>query len=680
MIDFKDVPIDIVYLWVDGNDKEWLQLKQQWAKKLNIQDNSNNICRFNEHEELLYSIRSCLKYAAWINKIYIITNGQIPRWLIVEDNDKIEIITHNTIMPNEALPTFNSEAIECAIDRIKSLSEYFILANDDIFFYKETPKSYFFTDEGKPIIRMVKHHWSHKLKQTNLYCYNVNYAAKLLKDERFYFLESTHSFVPCRKSLYIACKNKFIKEFNDTLYRKFRAKNSVQKTLISFYSVKEDKAELEICSDVERRSKDLFINLKDINEARNVIALAKPYTFCLNDFEDTPEESREKIPFLLETIFPIETMYERKIENESLQITPAFKDQSVNIVLTPDDNYAKYVAATISSIVKQSSNEEKYDLVIFDSNISQDNKRKLKSLIPSNFSLRFIKIDDVIKKFFPTIVLKSSSYWSVSSYYRLLIPIIMRNFSKVLYLDSDICLNGSIENFYYSYYESEIVAIRDTVSPRLCVDSSRKRQMIDDLKLLDTTKYFNSGVILFNIDNINLEDYLSRIYSAFKIDNLRFPDQDLLNVVFQGKTCLVSCIYNLQIGVLSWDKKYIENIEGAYRKDFLNALENPIIVHYTGPRKPWHDPSMLWAELFWNNSRKTIFYEDCIFSGIREICLTYSDYMNYSIRNKLRVKYNFYLVVSKLTFGCLRKRILLKIDKYESKLAELDKLFMNNIL
>jgi hypothetical protein len=36
--------------------------------------------RFRDNQELKYSLRSIEKYAGWVRKIFIVTNGQLPNW------------------------------------------------------------------------------------------------------------------------------------------------------------------------------------------------------------------------------------------------------------------------------------------------------------------------------------------------------------------------------------------------------------------------------------------------------------------------------------------------------------------------------------------------------------------------------------------------------------------------
>ncbi|XP_068729613.1 N-acetylglucosamine-1-phosphotransferase subunits alpha/beta-like [Montipora capricornis] len=90
--------------------------------------------RFADNEELKYSLRSVEKHAPWVRNIYIVTNGQIPSWLNLE-NPRLKIITHQELFVNKShLPTFSSPAIESHLHRIPGLSQKFIYLNDDVMF------------------------------------------------------------------------------------------------------------------------------------------------------------------------------------------------------------------------------------------------------------------------------------------------------------------------------------------------------------------------------------------------------------------------------------------------------------------------------------------------------------------------------------------------------------------
>ena len=106
--------IDMVILWVDGNDRKWQIEKEKYGDKKN---NSRDF-RYRDWESLIFLFRGIEKYASWVNKIYFVTWGHIPHWLNTE-NDKIIIVKHEDFIPREYLPTFNSNVIELNI-HIKS--------------------------------------------------------------------------------------------------------------------------------------------------------------------------------------------------------------------------------------------------------------------------------------------------------------------------------------------------------------------------------------------------------------------------------------------------------------------------------------------------------------------------------------------------------------------------------
>ena len=137
--------IDFVIIWVDGNDPKWLKEKNKYLPNKN---NDNRNIRFRDWDNLHFWFRGIEKFAPWVNKIHFVTYGHLPNWLNI-NNPKLNIVKHSDYIPNEYLPTFNSNAIEINLHRIKDLSEKFVYFNDDMFlidslkpkdfFYKELP-------------------------------------------------------------------------------------------------------------------------------------------------------------------------------------------------------------------------------------------------------------------------------------------------------------------------------------------------------------------------------------------------------------------------------------------------------------------------------------------------------------------------------------------------------------
>jgi len=138
-----DTKIDFVILWVDGNDAKWQKEKNKYMNK--SRKDINGIVRYREWDNLKYWFRGVEKFAPWVNRIYFITYGHIPKWLNTE-HPKLKIINHKDYIPKEYLPTFSSHPIELNLWRINELSEHFVLFNDDVFLINFVKKEDFFVN------------------------------------------------------------------------------------------------------------------------------------------------------------------------------------------------------------------------------------------------------------------------------------------------------------------------------------------------------------------------------------------------------------------------------------------------------------------------------------------------------------------------------------------------------
>lgn len=142
--------IDLVYLWVDGNDPVWLTKKNEFLPAdRQVDPQVAGECRYVENDELRYSLRSVEKYAPWIRRVYIVTDDQTPAWLDTS-NPRVRVVSHREIMPAEILPVFSSTVIEWFLPYIPDLAEHFLYANDDMFFSRPVDPGFFLTGRDAP--------------------------------------------------------------------------------------------------------------------------------------------------------------------------------------------------------------------------------------------------------------------------------------------------------------------------------------------------------------------------------------------------------------------------------------------------------------------------------------------------------------------------------------------------
>lgn len=312
----RDFDVDLVYLWVDGNDPEWRK-KHNAMKGIEIDDPSEDCAgRYANNDELKYSLRAVEKYAPWIHRIFIVTDSQIPSWIDTSD-PRIRIVDHTEILPPEALPTFNSCIIEQTLFRIPDLSEHFLYSNDDMFFNRPVEKSDFFTADGLPIIRFIRRPfrkfslWYRKNirhKHIDYYNHSIHLSA-LLVESKFgkYITDKPHHNIDAYcKSLYTHTFEVFRNEIEPTLVNHLRSENDIQRSIYSYLPV------------VENKCRVMHVNMKTsyrlhIHRHRHYDRMKRfnPMFFCVNDSEYASDNDRRIMREFLDARFPEKSCFEK---------------------------------------------------------------------------------------------------------------------------------------------------------------------------------------------------------------------------------------------------------------------------------------------------------------------------------------------------------------------------------
>ncbi len=538
--------IDLVYLWVDGSDENWVKTKAKMLSELKgISLNADSIdsCRFQDNNELLYSLRSVEKNLPWINHIYIVTANQTPKWLNTE-NPKVTIISHNEIMDDFALPTFNACSIESYITKIPNLSEYFIYANDDMFFWNEASPELFFDENDNPIYQMGAKILNKKYK--HLYGNAIFKAHSLIK-EKFnktvgYFPH--HGVDPYRKSYIDECINIFNKEFDITRHNHFRDFSDLQRTIFAYYAIVEKNCKFEIPpkeSYVECRTKQLKLLKK----------LKFPLA-CINSGRKTKDKDVLEMKKILHEKFPHISNFEKKKE--------------INVCLATDNNYCQHLAACVSSILKNKNENEFINVYIIDGGIEKENKERL-AFFEKNYDCKIIYTTPDVEKLKNCKIFKGN-YISKAAYYRLLIPELL-DCDKVIYLDCDTIVNSSLSELFEKEFNNNLVlGVIDV--------TSEKHQ-----KRLNIGKYINSGVLLLNLKQMKKENTLNTILNWINqnLQKIELHDQDIINASINDRIEYIEEKFNVQVR----------------REDhsLFNKIKKPTIIHFISSKKPW----TLWKPL-----------------------------------------------------------------------------------
>jgi len=313
-------PIDAVYTWVNNNDRTWQREKRKYAKQAQLAWDSLKKTRFQDRNELKYSLRSIAKYAPFIRRIFIVTAGQYPKWL--KRHPKITVVHHKQIFPwDGCLPTFNSMAIESNLHRIPGLSEFYIYFNDDVFLGRQTTPFTFFNvskdRKAQTRVFLTKRAipTSKKQRQQGSYrssAFNSSQAMKqkFAKKQTYYLHD--HTPFPSIKSHVLYVEKIFRNIFREVSSHRFRCHSdyTITNGLIPYTSLQNRKGVVSF----DHSSISYSFRGKVKRDKHNLerIFQSKPTFFCIQDASEKKNKEAEAcLQKFFEKYFPKKADWEK---------------------------------------------------------------------------------------------------------------------------------------------------------------------------------------------------------------------------------------------------------------------------------------------------------------------------------------------------------------------------------
>lgn len=173
---------------------------------------------------------------------------------------------------------------------------------------------------------------------------------------------------------------------------------------------------------------------------------------------------------------------------------------------------------------------------------------------------------------------------SRETYYRLLAQeLLPQSVTRILYLDVDMIVMGSLEAFYnQDFGDNLLVACCSHVAFKPNAKALR------ELTLPEDTIYFNAGVLLYDLEGQRkeIDPAIYREYPVLFYKQLKYGDQDVLNAVFYGMTKLADYrVYNMFDFYVS------------RARDVERVRRNTVIFHFNGKGKPWME--QYWGRMAW---------------------------------------------------------------------------------
>lgn len=347
------------------------------------------------------------------------------------------------------------------------------------------------------------------------------------------------------------------------------------------------------------------------------------------DFSEYNEDESRVIEYIAERLFGIyythlkldkdkcllevqRALIEDVDRNENVS---KISEHHIPIVVAANNRFTPYLSTMLQSMMDNANKKRKYDIIVLHRDIVEENVSNIKEQIKTfgNGTIRFVNI----KKYFDKISLFIDQHLSEETYFRLVIPELMPEYKKILYLDSDIIVKRDISQLYdFDLKDNVVAAVRDIdIAGQVKIRTDVAEYVENQLRLKNKFDYFQAGVMVVDLESlrkiINTEDLL-KLASGFQ---WRCHDQDVLNYVCNGHVIYLPQAWNVLMNWSEGDRSRLEILKQAplnLYEEYLKARKDPLIVHFAGYQKPWDKPQCDFAWLFWYYARRTPYYESMI--------------------------------------------------------------------
>ncbi len=232
------------------------------------------------------------------------------------------------------------------------------------------------------------------------------------------------------------------------------------------------------------------------------------------------------------------------------------------IVLATDNNFCIHAAALISSIQKNSY-DENLEIFVLADGLRRIYKNELQKCTELDLTIVDVNKWHFVRKLIPHKV----TYLPQTAYFRLLIQELFKEYDRVLYLDVDTLVFANIARLKDVGFDGKLCLAVEDYSR----DKKKKRVFSKFMKSREMG-YFNSGVMVIDVKGWRRENIAQQAIHMLEheMKNPKYADQEVLNVILENRWKPLERKWNCP----------------SYSADYENM---PNILHYIGNNKPFYN-------------------------------------------------------------------------------------------
>lgn len=243
------------------------------------------------------------------------------------------------------------------------------------------------------------------------------------------------------------------------------------------------------------------------------------------------------------------------------------------VAFTP--GYFIPAATCLYSLFENTGNKEYFHIIcLISEDLSEKMKDNLRLIGGVHATYSFINLKGRMNDIYV-----DEKYTEAASY-RLLLPELLPDLDKVMYIDCDIIVRNDLATLYrFTNLDGNYLAA--VFEPTMDFQTEHLKTIGCDLD-----SYINSGFLILNLDQLRRDRMVEKFIDASKNDNLEFPDQDVLNILCRDRIVGLAPYYNsIRTFYLP---QYKKSFLRKYSERDWEEVKRHGTVHYTGA-KPWNN-------------------------------------------------------------------------------------------
>lgn len=284
-------------------------------------------------------------------------------------------------------------------------------------------------------------------------------------------------------------------------------------------------------------------------------------------------------------------------------VVPNGFNRVVPVAFAMNDQYSPYAGVAIQSILNHATEEDFYRFYVLYSSLSDSHIRKLKSMSCKQGTVTCVCVAELAEE--KNVCFYERAYFTQEMYYRFLIPELFPFYETVIYLDCDLVVTSNLAELLLVDLGNNLLAGVD--APSVKESTERLRKDID----VQSVHYINSGVLVMNVQQWNRErvaEKCLKILAEIPHDKLLYPDQDILNIVCEGRILLLEPHWNFCWHMMYGSPEMIERTREIRER----VGDNFKILHFSSSTKPWSRPELPYSCYFWDVAKDTPFIDEII--------------------------------------------------------------------